>query len=63
MEVFLCSNNISLFNAELKAEYKSRLNVKVFNRESKQKFVLGNFQVEEGQNLRPELLLILNYLQ
>ena len=50
-EVYVCSNNISLTNSELKAEYKSRWNVEVFHRESKQKLGLENFQVEEWQKL------------
>jgi SRSO17 transposase len=50
-EVYVCSNNISLTNAELKAEYKSRWNVEVFHRESKEKLGLENFQVEEWQKL------------
>jgi hypothetical protein len=50
-EVYACSNNISLSNAELKASYKSRWKVEVFHRESKQKLGLENFQVEDWQKL------------
>lgn len=50
-EVYACSNDISLNNAELKAAYKSRWEVEVFHRESKQKLGLENFQVEDWQKL------------
>jgi len=49
--VYACSNNILLSNSELKAAYKSRWEVEVFHRESKQKLGLENFQVEEWQKL------------
>lgn len=50
-EVYACSNNISLTNEELKAEYKSRWTCEVFHRESKQKLGLENFQFEDWQKL------------
>jgi len=50
-EVYACTNNIFLSNAELKAAYKSRWEVEVFHRESKQKLGLENFQVEDWQKL------------
>jgi hypothetical protein len=50
-EVYACSNDISLSNAELKAAYKSRWKCEVFHRESKQKLGLENFQVEDWQKL------------
>jgi hypothetical protein len=50
-EVYACSNNILLSDAELKAAYKSRWEVEVFHRESKQKLGLENFQVEDWQKL------------
>jgi hypothetical protein len=50
-EVYACSNDISLSNDELKASYKSRWEVEVFHRESKQKLGLENFQVEDWQKL------------
>lgn len=50
-KVYACSNDISLSNDELKAQYKSRWEVEVFHRESKQKLGLENFQVEEWQKL------------
>lgn len=50
-DVYACSNDISLSDAELKASYKSRWEVEVFHRESKQKLGLENFQVEDWQKL------------
>jgi hypothetical protein len=50
-EVYACSNDISLSNDELKAEYKSRWKCEVFHRESKQKLGLENFQIEDWQKL------------
>jgi hypothetical protein len=50
-KVYVCSNNISLSNAQLKAQYQSRWEVEVFHRESKQKLGLENFQVENWQKL------------
>ena len=49
--VYACSNNISLSNDELKAQYKSRWECEVFHRESKQKLGLESFQVEDWQKL------------
>lgn len=50
-EVYACSNDISLTNDELKAQYESRWECEVFHRESKQKLGLENFQVEDWQKL------------
>lgn len=50
-EVYACTNDISLTDEELKAQYKSRWEVEVFHRESKQKLGLENFQVEDWQKL------------
>jgi hypothetical protein len=50
-KVYACTNDVSLANAELKAQYKSRWEVEVFHRESKQKLGLENFQVEDWQKL------------
>lgn len=49
--VYACSNDISLTNDELKAQYKSRWECEVFHRESKQKLGLENFQIEDWQKL------------
>lgn len=50
-ELYACSNDISLSDAELKAQYKSRWKCEVFHRESKQKLGLENFQIENWQKL------------
>jgi len=49
--VYACSNDISLTNDELIAQYKSRWEVEVFHRESKQKLGLENYQVEDWHKL------------
>ena len=50
-KIYACSNDISLSDKELKAQYKSRWKCEVFHRDSKQKLGLENFQVEDWQKL------------
>jgi len=50
-EYYICSNNISLANEYLKAEYLKRWQVEVFHREAKQKLGLENLMMQRWNNL------------
>lgn len=57
-EVYACSNDISLTDAQLKAQYKSRWKCEVFHREPKQKLGLENKQSIHKSRLITESIAI-----